>query len=98
MNRESRSSSSRRDFSRRNLLRAAGIAMALPLLEAMHPAIVKAAQTTATATPRRMLAICNNLGVLPEMFFPKDAGKNYALSPYLQILKEHRDDFTVFSG
>ena len=45
-----------------------------------------------------MLAICNNLGVLGGNFFPKGTGKDYELSPYLSILEEFRDDFTVFSG
>jgi hypothetical protein len=45
-----------------------------------------------------MFAICNNLGLLPDQFFPKQAGRGYPLSPYLEHLKEHRDDFTVFSG
>jgi len=45
-----------------------------------------------------MLAICNNLGLLPDQFFPKEAGRDYPLSPYLEVLKEHRNDFTVFSG
>lgn len=45
-----------------------------------------------------MLAICNNLGLLPEHFFPTEHGRGYALSPYLDLLREHRDDFTVFSG
>ena len=31
-------------------------------------------------------------------FFPKEAGKDYTLSPYLQFLKDHRNDFTVMSG
>jgi hypothetical protein len=35
---------------------------------------------------------------LHEPFFPKDSGKDYTLSPYLQLLKEHRNDFTVMSG
>src|SRR5258708_39640906 len=38
------------------------------------------------------------LGLLPEHFFPKESGRDYALSPYLEGLKEHRGDFTVFSG
>src|SRR5258708_36200856 len=38
------------------------------------------------------------LGLLPEHFFPKEGGRDYALSPYLEGLKEHRGDFTVFSG
>ncbi len=45
-----------------------------------------------------MFAICNNLGLLPDRFFPKQSGRDYALSPYLELLKEHRNDFTVFSG
>src|SRR6516162_5007369 len=95
--------STRPALSRRQFLRGAGILMALPLLEAMAPTLAAAAaKTAAKATPggkpRRMLAICNNLGLLPEQFFPKDAGHDYTLSPYLEVLKDHRNDFTVFSG
>lgn len=45
-----------------------------------------------------MICICAPLGFYPEHFFPKQAGKDYALSTYLDILKDHRDDFTVISG
>jgi hypothetical protein len=45
-----------------------------------------------------MFCICNNLGVLPEPFFPKDAGRDYTPSPYLKLLQDHRADFTVLSG
>ena len=45
-----------------------------------------------------MFCICNNLGVLPEPFFPEDAGRDYTPSPYLKLLQEHRADFTVLSG
>jgi Protein of unknown function (DUF1552) len=45
-----------------------------------------------------MIAICNNLGMLPEQFFPDTSGRDYRLSPYLEVIKEHRADFTVFSG
>jgi BMFP domain-containing protein YqiC len=90
-------------FSRRRFLRGAGIALSLPLLESMRPAWAAAAESAAGPTgpaskPRRLLAICNNLGLLPEQFFPKQTGRGYALSPYLEVLTEHRNDFTVFSG
>src|SRR6185369_11159848 len=89
-------------ISRRSFLRGAGILLSLPLLEAMQPAFAglaaKAAGLDSTGKPRRMFAICNNLGVLPEFFFPAQKGPKYALSPYLEILREHRNDFTVFSG
>lgn len=85
----------RRPIPRRYFLRAAGVALALPMLDAMTPAF---AEETAEGVPRRMLAICNNLGLLGGGFFPARAGKDYELSPYLNFLKEYRDDFTVFSG
>jgi hypothetical protein len=73
--------------------------MSLPWLEAMLPRWARAAAPPqVNVPPRRMLAICNNLGVLAEPFFPKDSGRDYTLSPYLEHLKEHRNDFTVFSG
>jgi hypothetical protein len=79
---------------RRSFLRGAGVALGLPMLDVMRPAF--AAEDA--APPRRVLAICNNLGLLPAGFFPKDGGKDYELSPYLKLLSEFREDFTVFSG
>ena len=95
--------STRPALSRRKFLRNAGILLSLPMLDAMTPAFAAAAKRIAAGAtpggkPRRMFGICNNLGLLPEHFFPKECGRDYALSPYLEVLKEHRDDFTVFSG
>ena len=83
-----------RPLSRRTFLRGTGVAMALPLLDAMTPA--RAAGKA--DVPRRMVAIETNMGILPQYFFPEKDGKDYALSPYLERLKAHRDQFTVFSG
>src|SRR3989475_10407187 len=90
-------------LSRRKFLWGAGIFLSLPLLDAMTPAFAAAARRIAAGAtpggkPRRMLGICNNLGLLPDHFFPKESGRDYALSPYLEMLREHRNDFTVFSG
>jgi BMFP domain-containing protein YqiC len=92
--------STQRALSRRQFLRGAGIVLSLPLLDSMLPAFARAASANAekAAKPRRMLAVCNNLGLLPDQFFPKQTGRGYALSPYLQTLERHREDFTVFSG
>lgn len=89
--------STQNSLSRRHLLRGAGVALALPLLEAMTPAFARA---STTAAPRRFLGICNNLGLLPDKFFPaqESVGSGYRLSPYLAELAAHRDEFTVFSG
>jgi len=88
----------RRSLSRRRFLEGAGVALGLPLLESMRPAF--AAGVASEPVPRRMLAVCNNLGLLPEKFFPAadQLGRGYSLSPYLEVLRGHRENFTVFSG
>ena len=83
-------------LSRRAFLKGTGVCLALPLLEAMRPAF--GAEAAAAATPRRMVAIETNMGILPQFFFPEKAGRDYELSPYLQRLAAHRDQMTVFSG
>ena len=94
--------STRRPLSRRRFLQGTGIALSLPFLESMLPAFARAATAASPlapgAKPRRMFAICNNLGLLSDQFFPTDTGRDYRLSPYLERLKEHRGDFSVFSG
>ena len=90
-------------LSRRTLLRGAGVAMALPMLEAMRPLLGSAAAASeaaqaAAGLPRRMVAIQTNMGIMPQFFFPEKAGKDYELSPYLKKLEAHRQNFTVFSG
>ncbi len=92
---------SNRALPRRTFMRGLGVGLSLPLLDAMTPAVVCGREHDLASNnnpPRRMLGICNNLGLLPEKFFPEQAGRDYALSPYLQTLQKHRDDFTVFSG
>jgi hypothetical protein len=85
-------------LSRRKFLRGAGILLALPMLEGMTPVFAGATKIKGQLKPRRMFGICNNLGLLPDMFFPKETGRDYTLSPYLEGLSDHRNDFTVFSG
>ena len=80
-------------LSRRHFLRASGAALALPFLDAMRPAFAKSVKA-----PRRLLAVCTNLGVLERHFFPAETGRGFALTPYLEPLKDFRDQFTVFSG
>ena len=63
--------------SRRRFLQGVGVAMSLPFLDAMRPGTARAATTAIApnATPRRMLGICNNLGLRPDLFFPTGAGR-----------------------
>lgn len=80
-------------LNRRTFLRASGAALALPLLDAMRPAFGQTVEA-----PRRMLAICTNLGVLERHFYPAETGRDYALTPYLEAMKDFREQFTIVSG
>src|SRR5688572_4073330 len=83
------------NLNRRNFLRATGVSLALPWLEALTPGTARA---KAAGPPRRMVCICTPLGLHPPSFFPEKSGKDYPLSPYLEVLKDLRNDFTVISG
>lgn len=72
--------------------------MALPLLDAMRPAFAGNSQGDSPGSPRRMVCIETNMGILPQFFFPEKAGKGFAPSPYLARLAKFRDQLTVFSG
>lgn len=79
-------------LTRRTFLRAAGVSLALPHLDALTPA------QNAAATPRRMVCVCAPLGLHAANLFPQTAGRDYQLTPYLDVLREFRNDFTVISG
>src|SRR5262249_18352311 len=78
---------------RRAFLKGMGVFMGLPLLDAMG-----AAPAESSAPPRRFVAIQTTQGIMPHLFFPEKAGRDYELSPYLKLLEPMRADFTVFSG
>lgn len=84
-----------KSIDRRHFLKGSGVTMALPFLSAMIPAFGNDKKEMA---PRRFMAINAGLGYHGGNFFPEQAGKNYKLSPYLDILKDYRNQFTVFSG
>ena len=79
---------------RRTLLRGAGVSLALPLLESMRPTFA----ATETEPPQRLVFLCTTLGLHGPNLWPKQSGKEYNSTQYLELLNEHRDDFTLFSG
>jgi len=79
---------------RRTFLRASGVALALPLLESMHPALARAA----AASPKRMVNICSTLGLYSGSWFPTTGGAGYEATEYLSLIDGHRDRYTLFSG
>ncbi len=84
-------------LSRRSFLRAAGVSLALPVLEATT---IPGWATGAKKLPprRRMVAINHDFGFYAANFFPKNPGRDYTLSPLLEPLKDLKNDFTVFFG
>jgi hypothetical protein len=82
-------------LSRRKLLQGVGVTLALPLLDALAP---RSRAGEPTTPPRRFLAICTTLGFHAPFLFPEQGGRDFELTPYLQILKEHRSRLTLFSG
>ena len=82
-------------LSRRTFLRAAGVSMALPWLEAMSPALTRA---SASATPRRFVSVSNDLGFHAPFLFPEKEGRDYEPTRYLKPIEDLRNHFTVISG
>lgn len=78
--------------SRRHFLRGAGVTLGLPFLESMASAAAE------TDDKRRMVAIDVGLGLHLPNIIPTKAGRDYELTPYLEIIKDHREQFTVISG
>lgn len=84
-----------RTLSRRTVLKQAGVALCLPLLDAMIPAF---AATPSRPNPRRFVGVSLALGLHNPLLVPKDKGANYTPSHYLKDIQDLRDDFTVISG
>jgi len=81
-------------LNRRTFLKGTGVALPLPLLDAMVPA--RAAE--AEQAKRRMVLIDLGFGLHAPNLFPTKAGKDYEPTPYLDVLKDHREQFTIISG
>ena len=83
----------RRSLSRRTFLKGTGVALALPWLDAMHAAL--AAEPVA---PRRFIGILNYFSFHAPYLFPAEQGTDYTPTTYLELLGEHRRDFSLISG
>ena len=86
-----------RTLDRRTVLRGSGVALALPMLEAMIPA---ARAASGRRPVKRMVCLSNNYGVYQKAFFPDptQGDRDYDMPPTLRPLERHREDFTIFSN
>jgi hypothetical protein len=94
----------KKHLSRRTVLKAAGVSIGLPLLDAMIPAATALAQTAATPKLRAGFfylphgAITWNTTHGPKMdhWMPSGAGASFKLSPILEPLEKHKGYVTTF--
>jgi hypothetical protein len=82
---------------RRTFLRGVGATLALPLLDAMVPAMTAAAQTAANV-PRRLGAVFVPMGERPSHWTPKTTGHGFEFSEILKPIERFRDSVTVVSN
>ncbi|MCC6989425.1 MAG: DUF1552 domain-containing protein [Acidobacteria bacterium] len=84
-------------LSRRTALKALGVALPLPFLDAMVPALTALEQSA--AQPRlRFGAVYTPNGVIPSQWFPTGVGRDFQFSPSLMPLERFRNDLTIISG
>src|SRR5207302_8132040 len=79
------------------VLRGIGTAIALPLLDAMVPALTAAQKTPAKAV-RRFGVVYHPNGVIYDKWLPKGEGTNFELSPVLMPLEPFRDKLVIVTG
>lgn len=87
-------------LSRRTVLRAAGVSVALPFLEAMLPAMATRAEAAAVSTRRMGFFYFPHGAILLEgddRWSPVGEGKDFELSPVLSPFADFKDRLTVVS-
>jgi hypothetical protein len=82
---------------RRTFLRGVGATLALPLLDAMVPALTPTAKAAATP-PRRFGAVFVPMGERPSHWTPKTTGENFEFSEILKPIEKFRDSVTIVSN
>jgi len=87
----------RKALARRTFLRGMGTALALPFLDAMVPALGRAAGSLDKGPVRLGFVYVPN-GIIMEHWTPATEGANFEFAPTMKALEPFRDRLTVFSG
>ena len=83
-------------INRRALLRGVGSAIALPLLDAMRPAL--AAPSKIARQARRVAVVYVPNGIVMKDWKPAETGDNFTYTRILKPLEPFRQDITLLSG
>ena len=89
---------SKKHVPRRTVLKAAGAAVGLPLLDAMIPASTAWAATPAGQAPKRFAFVGFPHGAIMDRWSPKETGSDYTISDILKPLEPFRKHLTIVSG
>jgi Protein of unknown function (DUF1552) len=81
---------------RRTFLRGLGVALAVPFLDSMVPALATAADAIKKATRLTFIYVPN--GVMMDFWTPKQEGAGFAFTPTLEPLTPFRNHIRVLSG
>jgi hypothetical protein len=87
----------KKHISRRTVLRGAGAALALPLLDSMLPAQTPLARTAAAA-PTRFTGIFVPHGMAPGYWVPDKTGTGFEIPPIFKPLEPLREYTNILSG
>ncbi|HEX3745917.1 MAG TPA: DUF1552 domain-containing protein [Bryobacteraceae bacterium] len=87
----------RKHLSRRTLLRGAGVALALPWLDAMTPAL-KAAKSMPGGPAIRLAFVYVPNGIIPGAWTPLKGGSDFEITRTLKALEPFREQMLVLSG
>ena len=82
---------------RRTFLQGLGASVALPMLDAMIPALAKPGDA-ATKIPLRVGYIYTPNGIIRDVFRPKEAGANFELTEVMKHWQSSRDQIIVLSN
>ena len=88
----------KRALPRRTFLRGAGATVALPLLDAMVPALSAMSRTPAAPVRRLAFSYIPNGAIMEQWTPAAEEGTAFELPPILASLKPHRDRLVVLSG
>jgi hypothetical protein len=88
---------SKKFLDRRTFLRGSGTTIALPLLEAMIPALTPLS-ATAAAPVKRFVGVWHPHGAAPGYWSPVTAGSNFDFSYITKPLEPYRDRITLITG
>lgn len=84
---------------RRRFLGASGFSLALPVLQSVPTAARADDPESAGANKaRRLVCVGSNLGLYRPAFYPQQTGRDYKPTALLDVIDQHRNDYTVFSG